>query len=131
MKLTRTEKIKNLFIKQVTVFALITIKTLFLYLTYQGAALNMSNFNPSHPTKQLLAGYCGIILGGFGVHKFILGYTQEGFIMLVISVVGGSFTYGIALLVMQLVGLIEGMIYLNKPPEEFVNTYFMNKQGWF
>ncbi|MCC5624844.1 TM2 domain-containing protein [Nostoc sp. CHAB 5715] len=91
----------------------------------------MSNLNPSHPTKQLLAGYCGIILGGFGVHKFILGYAPEGFIMLVISVVGGSFTYGIALLIMLLVGLIEGMIYLNKSPEEFVNTYFVNKQGWF
>jgi TM2 domain-containing membrane protein YozV len=91
----------------------------------------MANLNPSHPTKQLLAGYCGIILGAFGVHKFILGYAAEGFIMLVISVVGGSFTYGIALLIMQLVGLVEGMIYLNKPPEEFGNTYFVNKQGWF
>ncbi|MBN3959800.1 MULTISPECIES: TM2 domain-containing protein [unclassified Nostoc] len=91
----------------------------------------MANLNPSHPTKQLLSGYCGIILGAFGVHKFILGYAAEGFIMLVISVVGGSFTYGIALLVMQLVGLVEGMIYLNQPPEKFVNTYFLKKQGWF
>ncbi|MEH2289650.1 TM2 domain-containing protein [Nostoc sp.] len=91
----------------------------------------MANLNPSHPTKQLLAGYCGIILGAFGVHKFILGYASEGFIMLVISVVGGSFTYGVALLIMQLVGLIEGMIYLNKSPEGFVNTYFEKKQGWF
>ena len=91
----------------------------------------MSNLNPSHSTKQLIAGYCAIILGGFGVHKFILGYASEGFIMLVISVVGGSFTYGVTLLIMLLVGLIEGMIYLNKPPEEFVNTYFVNKQGWF
>jgi len=129
--LISTEKIKNIFIKQINVFALITIKTLFLYLTYQGAALSMANLNPTHPTKQLLAGYCGIILGGFGVHKFILGYAPEAFIMLVISVVGGSFTYGIALLIMQLVGLIEGMIYLNKSSEGFVNTYFVNKQGWF
>ncbi|BAZ51554.1 NINE protein [Nostoc sp. CENA67] len=91
----------------------------------------MANLNPSHPTKQLLAGYCGIIFGGLGIHKFILGYAPEGFIMLVISVVGGTFTYGITLLIMQLVGLIEGMIYLNKSPEEFVNTYFVNKQGWF
>jgi len=91
----------------------------------------MANLNPSHPTKQLLAGYCGIIFGGFGVHKFILGYAPEGFIMLVISVIGGSFTYGFTLIIMQLVGLIEGMIYLNKPHEEFVDTYFVNKQGWF
>ncbi|MBD2388081.1 TM2 domain-containing protein [Cylindrospermum sp. FACHB-282] len=91
----------------------------------------MANINPSHATKQLLAGYCGIIFGGFGVHKFILGYTSEGFIMLSISIVGGTFTYGVSLLVMQLVGLIEGMIYLNKNHEEFVDTYFVNKQGWF
>lgn len=91
----------------------------------------MANLNPSRATKQLLAGYCGIIFGGFGVHKFILGYTPEGFIMLTISLVGGTFTYGVSLLIMQLVGLIEGMIYLNKNHEEFVDTYFVNKQGWF
>jgi hypothetical protein len=50
---------------------------------------------------------------------------------LLISVVGGSFTYGFALIIMQLVGLIEGMIYLNKDHEEFVDTYFVKKQGWF
>ncbi|MFH7030769.1 MAG: TM2 domain-containing protein [Heteroscytonema crispum UTEX LB 1556] len=91
----------------------------------------MANFTPSHATKQLLSGYCGIILGGFGVHKFVLGYTAEGLLMLVVSLIGGYFTYGFALLVMQLVGLIEGMIYLNKTHEQFVDTYFVNKQGWF
>jgi TM2 domain-containing membrane protein YozV len=91
----------------------------------------MANLNPSHTNKQLLASYCAILFGGFGVHKFILGYNPEGFIMLAISVVAGSFTYGIALIVMQLIGLIEGMIYLNKSSEEFVDTYFVNKQRWF
>ncbi|BAY27227.1 hypothetical protein NIES2100_70490 [Calothrix sp. NIES-2100] len=91
----------------------------------------MANLNSRQTSKQLMAGYCGIIFGGFGVHKFILGYSPEGFIMLVISVVGGTFTYGFTFLIMQLLGLIEGMIYLNKNPEEFVNTYFINKQGWF
>jgi TM2 domain-containing membrane protein YozV len=91
----------------------------------------MANFNTTQPTKQLIAGYCGIICGGFGVHKFVLGYTPEGCIMLIIALVGGYFTYGISLLIMQLVGLIEGMIYLNKNSEDFVNTYFVNKQGWF
>lgn len=91
----------------------------------------MKNINQSYAKKQLLAGYCGIIMGGFGTHKFILGYAPEGFIMLVISIVGGSLTYGFTLILMQLVGLIEGMIYLNKNHEEFVKTYFINKQGWF
>ncbi len=91
----------------------------------------MANLNPSHTTKQLLAGYCGIIFGGFGIHKFILGYPAEGLIMLVVSLVGGYFTYGLTVLIMQLVGLIEGMIYLRKSHNEFVNIYFVNKQGWF
>ncbi|MFO5437242.1 MAG: TM2 domain-containing protein [Dolichospermum sp.] len=91
----------------------------------------MTHINPSYATKQLLAGYAGIVFGGFGLHKFILGYTSEGFIMLAISVVGGSLTYGFTLIIMQLVGLVEAMIYLNKPPEEFINTYFVNKQAWF
>jgi TM2 domain-containing membrane protein YozV len=91
----------------------------------------MTKTNLSHATKQLLAGYCGIIFGGFGLHKFVLGYAPEGFIMLVISIVGGSFTYGFTLILMQLVGLLEGIIYLNKNHEDFVNTYFVNRQGWF
>jgi TM2 domain-containing membrane protein YozV len=71
------------------------------------------------------------MLGGLGIHKFVLGYTTEGFIMLMISLVGGYFTYGLTLFIMQLVGLIEGMIYLNKSYNQFVDTYFVNKQGWF
>ena len=31
--------------------------------------------------KKILAGILGIVLGGLGVHKFILGYNQEGAIM--------------------------------------------------
>ncbi|MDH6060707.1 hypothetical protein NWP17_09680 [Chrysosporum bergii ANA360D] len=91
----------------------------------------MANLNPTQPTKQLIAGYCGILFGGFGTHKFVLGYIPEGCIMLAIGLIGGFFTYGVSLLIMQLMGLIEGMIYLNKSPEEFVNVYFVNKQGWF
>ena len=91
----------------------------------------MANLNPSHATKQLLAGYSGIVIGALGIHKFILGYPAEGLVMLFISLVGGYFTYVFTLLIMQLVGLIEGMIYLNKSHDEFVNTYFVNKQSWF
>ena len=91
----------------------------------------MTKANPSYATKQLLAGYSGIIFGGFGLHKFVLGYAPEGFIMLVISIFGGSLTYGFTLIVMQLVGLLEGIIYLNKDHEDFVNIYFVKRQGWF
>ncbi len=74
--------------------------------------------------KKIPAGICGILLGALGVHKFILGYTTEGIIMLVVSL----FTCGS---VSGLIGLIEGILYLVKTDEEFVQTYIQEKKGWF
>jgi TM2 domain-containing membrane protein YozV len=73
--------------------------------------------------KKIVAGICGILLGGFGVHKFILGYTTEGIIQLVITLV----TCGAG----SIIGLVEGIIYLTKSDEDFVRTYIQNKKGWF
>jgi TM2 domain-containing membrane protein YozV len=73
--------------------------------------------------KKVLAGVLGILFGGLGVHKFILGYTTEGIIMLVAFFL----TCGL----MGIVGLIEGIIYLTKSDEEFVETYVKNKRAWF
>lgn len=85
---------------------------------------------PQQPTgqipgadKKLVAGICGILLGGFGVHKFILGYTKEGIIQIVVTLV----TCGVG----AVIGLIEGILYLVKSDEEFVNTYITNKRPWF
>src|SRR5437764_798748 len=36
--------------------------------------------------NKLAAGLCGLLLGGLGIHKFILGLTTPGIIMLVVSV---------------------------------------------
>jgi hypothetical protein len=30
-----------------------------------------------------------------------------------------------------MIGLIEGIIYLTKSDEDFVNTYITDKRGWF
>jgi len=73
--------------------------------------------------KKLPAGILGILLGGFGVHKFYLGYTKEGVILLVATLV----TCGAA----GIIGLIEGIIYLTKSDEEFVQTYVQGQKGWF
>jgi TM2 domain-containing membrane protein YozV len=82
-------------------------------------------------SKKVPAGICGILLGALGVHKFILGYTTEGAIMLAVSLVGGIVTCGIASSVVAIVGLIEGIIYLTKSDEDFVKTYVQNKKPWF
>jgi TM2 domain-containing membrane protein YozV len=71
--------------------------------------------------KKIVAGILGILLGGFGVHKFYLGYTKEGIIQLLLSLfcIGG------------ILGLIEGILYLTKSDEEFVATYIHGRKGWF
>ncbi|HIP47934.1 MAG TPA: TM2 domain-containing protein [Lutibacter sp.] len=73
--------------------------------------------------KKLIAGILAIVLGSLGIHKFILGYTKEGIIQLVVSV----FTCGIG----GIIGLIEGIIYLTKTDEEFYQTYQVGQKGWF
>ena len=89
---------------------------------------------PSTPrpdsSKKVPAGVCGILLGAFGVHKFILGYTSEGVFMLMITVVGFWF-FLLGPLLMALFGLIEGIIYLTKSDAAFASTYVANKKGWF
>jgi TM2 domain-containing membrane protein YozV len=78
-------------------------------------------------SKKLAAGLCGIFLGQLGIHKFILGYTSAGIIMLVLTIV----TCGIAGLVMHVIGIIEGIMYLTKSDAEFYDTYMLNKKEWF
>ncbi len=78
-------------------------------------------------SSKLPAGICGILLGGLGIHKFILGYTGAGLIMLL----GSILTCGIAYPIMHVIGLIEGIIYLTKSDEEFVRTYVDGRKEWF
>ena len=81
----------------------------------------------SRASNKIPAGICGILLGSFGIHKFILGYTGAGLVMLLATVL----TCGIAGVVMHLIGLIEGIIYLCKSDEEFVRTYVDGRKAWF
>ena len=74
--------------------------------------------------KKVLAGILGIVFGGLGVHKFVLGYTQEGIIQIVITIVT-------CFIVGPIIGLVEGIIYLAKTDEEFVATYLEGHRGWF
>jgi TM2 domain-containing membrane protein YozV len=73
--------------------------------------------------KKIVAGVCGILLGGLGIHRFILGDTTGGIIRIVISVV----TCGAG----GIIGLIEGIIYLVKSDEDFVEEYINQKKAWF
>ncbi|WP_396632403.1 TM2 domain-containing protein [Maribacter sp. R86514] len=85
--------------------------------------------------KKVLVGILAIILGSLGVHKFILGYQKEGFILLGATVIGYITVCfvigGFILTATAIVGLIEGIIYLTKSDEEFYNTYQVGRKPWF
>lgn len=90
------------------------------------------NYNPqqmnTEPTKdKLVAGLLAIFLGTLGIHKFYLGYTKSGVIMLLVSL----FTFGIGATVMAVIALIEGILYLTKSDAEFYQTYVQNNKEWF
>jgi TM2 domain-containing membrane protein YozV len=85
-----------------------------------------STSNPRASSK-LAAGICGILLGSLGIHKFILGYTGPGLIMLLVTLL----TCGIGGFVMHVIGLIEGIIYLCKSDDEFVRVYVDGRKEWF
>lgn len=72
--------------------------------------------------KKLLCGLLGIFIGWTGAHKFVLGYTKEGIIQIILNIACG---------LGGLLGLIEGIIYLTKTDQEFVDTYVNNQRGWF
>ena len=91
--------------------------------------------SPSGADKKIIAGICGIVVGYFGVHKFVLGYNKEGGIMLGVSLAGillSCFVLpGLATLAMGVIGLIDGIMYLTKTDEEFVATYITGSKPWF
>lgn len=87
----------------------------------------MTNGTSEAASKKIAAGICALLLGSLGIHKFILGYTTEGIIMLLVTLL----TCGFGAIVSWVIGLIEGITYLTKTDEEFMETYINNKKGWF
>jgi TM2 domain-containing membrane protein YozV len=78
-------------------------------------------------SNRVPAGIFAILLGGLGIHKFVLGMTTPGIIMLLISVL----SCGYGLLVTSVIGFIEGIIYLTKTDAQFHQDYVVNKKQWF
>jgi len=84
-------------------------------------------FHPGMSNNRIAAGICGILLGALGIHKFILGRVGPGLVMLLLTVL----TCGWAGIVMNLIGIIEGIIYLTRTDEQFYYEYVVGKKGWF
>ena len=80
--------------------------------------------------SRITAGLLALLLGGFGAHKFYLGYFTQGIIVLV-AVWLGLLLIGIPTIIMGVIVFIEGIIYLTKSDYDFQQTYVINKKGWF
>lgn len=74
-------------------------------------------------SKRVVAGVLAILIGGFGLHRFILGDTTGGILRIVISVL----TCGLG----GMLGLVEGIIYLTKSDADFIRIYQVEKKAWF
>lgn len=91
--------------------------------TSRNESWNQTNQPVQQENKKIVAGILALLIGSLGIHKFILGYTKEGILQIVISIV----TCGIG----GLIPFIEGILYLTKSDEEFYQTYQVGKRGWF
>ncbi len=75
-------------------------------------------------SKRLVCGILAILLGWLGVHRFMMGDTTGGIIRIVISVCTCTVAG-------QIIGIVEGIIYLTKTDQDFYQTYIVGKKGWF
>ncbi|TVZ52491.1 TM2 domain-containing protein [Dokdonia sp. Hel_I_53] len=98
--------------------------------TFHQAKEDWNQTTNSTENKKLLSGILAILLGSLGIHKFILGYTKEGIVLLVMSLLG-FVTCGITSGIAWVVGIVEGVIYLTKTDAEFYNTYQSGRKPWF
>ncbi len=86
---------------------------------------------PVDSKSKVAAGLLAIFLGSLGIHKFYLGYNTAGVVMLLVSIIGGIVTLGIATGIMSLIAFIEGIIYFTKTDEQFYYIYVAGRKTWF
>lgn len=79
--------------------------------------------------NKIVAALLAFFLGGFGVHKFYLGKTTAGVIMLICGTIGLLLI--IPALVIYLIAFIEFIIYLVKDDQQFYDEYVVGDKTWF
>lgn len=77
--------------------------------------------------NKIVAGVLAIVIGALGIHKFYLGKTKAGLIMLLVTIL----TLGFGGWIMGIIGLIEGIMYLTKSDAEFESVYVSGGKDWF
>ena len=85
--------------------------------------------------SKVAAALLALFLGAFGIHKFYLGYTAQGVIMLV-GTIAGAFLMLVLIgffiiLAISIIAIVEFVLYLTKSDEEFHEIYVVNNRPWF
>ena len=102
----------------------------------------------AYTKSKLVAGLLAIFLGSLDIHKFYLGYRMPGIILLLCTIVPSllvpeltaststqvttlTLLLSIPAFIAQLIGPIEGIIYLIKKADKFNEEYVVQKKPWF
>ena len=80
--------------------------------------------------NKYVAALLAFFLGMWGIHKFYLGKTNAGIIMLACGTVGWLLV-GIPPMIMWLIAFIETIIYLVKSDQSFYEDYIVGGKSWF
>lgn len=92
--------------------------------------ISAAPLNLSGDKNRIVAALLAFVLGGIGIHKFYLGKTTAGVMMLLGGTVGWI-TFGIVPAIVYVIAFIEFIIYLLKPDADFHREYVAGNKSWF
>ncbi|MGB1262141.1 MAG: TM2 domain-containing protein [Cognaticolwellia sp.] len=93
-------------------------------------AIYVESFVAGGASKKIAAALFAFFLGAFGAHKFYLGYTKQGVIMLLVFLFG-FILLGLPSMIIGIIAFVEFILYLVKSDEEFEQTYVVGNKPWF
>ena len=96
--------------------------------THPVAKFHVRRFD-MEPRNKIIAAPLAIFLGTLGVHAFYIGNNTMGLLLLIGTLVGGWFTFGIIPAIIWFITIIQGIKYLTTSNDNF-NRKYVREQRW-